>query len=334
MLGAAFGLAVNGLFPGVPAPPGAYALVGMAAVFAAGAHAPITAVLILFELTGDYRIILPLMLTVVIATLLSRRLLKGESIYTLKLSRRGVRLERGRDVDVMQGVTVGEVMTRQADVVTEDLTLVELSESFSNTGHHGFPVLDRHGKLWGIVTLTDLENAVAQEMPRSATVADIGTPREQLLVAFPDESLGTVLARLGRRGLGRLPVVSREDPSHLIGLVRRHDIIRGYNVALTRRAEIQHRTKRMHLRNLDGTEFIELTLSADDEAVGQSIRDIGQQMPRDSILVSIRRDGQVLIPHGNIVLQSGDHLTAFAHSEATEAVFECLRGRASSPGIT
>jgi len=334
MLGAAFGLAVNQLFPGVPAPPGAYALVGMAAVFAAGAHAPITAVLILFELTGDYRIILPLMLTVVIATLLSRRLLKGESIYTLKLSRRGVRLERGRDVDVMQGVTVEEVMTRQVDVVTEDLTLVELSESFSNTRHHGFPVLDKHGKLWGIVTLTDLENAVAQEMPRSATVADIGTPREQLLVAFPDESLGIVLARLGTRGLGRLPVVSRDDPSHLIGLVRRHDIVRGYNVALTRRAEIQHRTKRMQLRNLDGTEFIELTLSAADEAVGQSIREIGQQMPRDSILVSIRRDGQVLIPHGNIVLQSGDHLTAFVHSEATEAVFECLRGRAPSPGNT
>ena len=75
MLGAAFELAVNRLFPGVAAPPGAYALVGMAAVFAAAGHAPITAVIILFELTGDYRIILPLMLTVVIATLLSQWML-------------------------------------------------------------------------------------------------------------------------------------------------------------------------------------------------------------------------------------------------------------------
>ena len=88
-----------------------YALVGMAAVFAASAHAPIPAVIILFELTGDYRIILPLMLTVVISTLVSELILRGESIYTLKLSRRGVHLKRGRDVDILQGVTVGEAMT-------------------------------------------------------------------------------------------------------------------------------------------------------------------------------------------------------------------------------
>ena len=94
MLGAAFQLALIRIFPALLAPAGAYALVGMAAVFAAGAHAPITAVLILFELTGDYRIILPLMLTVVVATTLAQRMLGGESIYTLKLTRRGVRLRR------------------------------------------------------------------------------------------------------------------------------------------------------------------------------------------------------------------------------------------------
>jgi CIC family chloride channel protein len=96
MLGAAFALVLEAAFPGIPAPPGAYALVGMAAVFAASAHAPITAILILFELTGDYRIILPLMLTVVVATVLAQRLLHGESIYTLKLTRKGVRLQHGR----------------------------------------------------------------------------------------------------------------------------------------------------------------------------------------------------------------------------------------------
>ena len=102
MLGTAFELVARAIFPGILAPPGAYALVGMASVFAASAHAPITAILILFELTGDYRIILALMLSVVIATLVAQKLLGGESIYTLKLSRRGVRLQAGRDVDIMQ----------------------------------------------------------------------------------------------------------------------------------------------------------------------------------------------------------------------------------------
>ena len=122
MLGTAFGLAANMAFPETTAPPGAYALVGMAAVFAASAQAPITAILILFELTGDYRIILPLMLTVVVATLLARRMLKGESIYTLKLTRRGVRLEQGRvrSGDSHLGLRADDLADRVPDVLPVD----------------------------------------------------------------------------------------------------------------------------------------------------------------------------------------------------------------------
>ena len=326
MAGSAIGIVVNRLFPGIPAPPGAYALVGMGAVFAGAAQAPITAVIMLFELTGDYRIILPLMLTVVIAVLVSRQLLDGESIYTLKLTRRGIHLQSGRDVDILQGVLVGEVMTRDVDTVPVDMTIVELSEVFSRTRHHGFPVLDKDGKLWGIVTITDLERAVDQNMPRRTTVAEIATPREQMLVAYPDEPVGVVLARLSTRGLGRMPVVSREDPDKLVGLIRRSDIIRAYNVALARRAEIQHRARRMQLRNLDGLEFIEVTLSESDKAVGRTLQDIAPEMPADCVLISIRRDGTVVVPHGNTVFQPGDHITAFVRTSEKPQLYQCLKG--------
>ena len=99
MLGTAFEIALRGFFPDIVAPPGAYALLGMASVFAASAHAPITAIIILGELTDDQAIVLPLMLSVIVATLVSRRLLRGQSIYTLKLTKRGVNIERGRDVE-------------------------------------------------------------------------------------------------------------------------------------------------------------------------------------------------------------------------------------------
>jgi len=108
MLGGLFGGLVHQWFPDITALPGAYALVGMAAVFSAAARAPISGVIILFEMTGDYRIILPLMLSTGIATLLGGYLEK-ESIYTMKLSRRGIHLRHGRDVDIMQGVQVSEV---------------------------------------------------------------------------------------------------------------------------------------------------------------------------------------------------------------------------------
>ena len=325
MLGTAFGLLLNRLLPGIPALPGAYALVGMAAVFAAAAHAPITAVLILFEMTGDYRIILPLMLTVVIATLVSQWILKGESIYTLKLTRRGVRLQHGRDLDVMQGVTVAEIMSQDVDTVPHDLTLPELSERFSQTRHHGFPVLDNVGRLWGVVTIEDLQRAISRNLPRRTTVAEIGT-HEPLLVAYPDEPMGAVLARLSTRGIGRLPVVDRDDPRHLVGLVRRNDIVNAYRVALARRAELQHRTKRMQLRNLDGTEFVELTLKEGDRAVGLAVSAIADLMPHDCVLVSIRRGPVILIPHGDTVLQADDHITAFVDISQTEKLHHCLHG--------
>jgi CIC family chloride channel protein len=332
MLGAAFGSLMNLLFPTISAPPGAYALVGMAAVFSASAHAPITAVIILFELTGDYRIILPLMLTVVIATFLARKLLKGESIYTLKLTRRGVSLQRGRDVDVMQGVYVQEVMVSEVDTVSFNLSLVDLSETFARTRHHGFPILDEDGRLWGMVTISDLEVAVAKKSPRRTPVTKIGTPFNRLVVAYPEETIGDVLRKMGPQGIGRLPVVSRSDARRLLGLIGRDDIIRAYEVAITRRAELSHRIQRMAFREAESTEFVEYALMSSDDAVGKSISELSPMLPQDCIIVSIHRDDQVIIPHGNTRLQSGDRLTAFVHSEATSSLFEALKTPDLPPG--
>jgi CIC family chloride channel protein len=323
MLGAAFGITANMLFPGITAPPGAYALVGMAAVFAASAQAPITAILILFELTGNYQIILPLMETVVIAALLGRRWLGGESVYTLKLSRRGIRLQLGRDVDLLQSVTVAEAMTRNPATVSATMTLPELASEFSSTRRHGFPVLDADDKLWGVVAVGDLKQALDAHLPSTTTVAEIGTSGN-VMVAYPDEPISAALARLGTRDVGRLPVVSREDPRKLVGVVRRRDVIRAYNMALARRAEIQHRARQIQLRNLDGAEFVAVTLKEGDAAVGKKVAEIAYSMPQDCVLVSIRRGKNLVIPHGNTVFQPGDRVTAFASNQDANWLHDCL----------
>jgi CIC family chloride channel protein len=129
---------------------------------------------------------------------------------------------------------------------------------------------------------------------------------------------------MSRHGFGRLPVVSRDDQKHLVGLVQRRDIVKAYNLALTKRAEIQHRTKRMQMRNIDGTEFVDLTLKNDSSAVGNTIGQIAENLPNDCIFVSIRRDGQVLIPHGQTELQSCDQITAFIQSKDVEKLYQCL----------
>ena len=149
------GLLFAMLVPGVPGPPGAYALVGMGAVFAGATQASMTGVLIIFEMTGDYKIILPLMLAVVTATLLSGRLLRGETIYSLKLTRRGVRLRQGRALDVLEGVRVEEVMS-QSVTVLPDTPLDGLDEFFLKANRNACPVVDDEGRLAGIVSLSDL----------------------------------------------------------------------------------------------------------------------------------------------------------------------------------
>lgn len=325
MLGTAFELSTRFIFPELVAPPGAYALVGMAAVFAASAHAPITAIIILFELTGDYRIILPLMLTVVVATLISQRLLKGESIYTLKLSRRGVHLKTGFDTDVMRSIEVNEAMTRSLDSVSENMTLAELSSFFSQTHHHGLPVLDENGKLWGIVTVSDLDLAVEQNKPGDLKIADIATKRKDLLVAYPDESMGEALVRMGIRGVGRLPVVSRDDPVHLLGLIRRADIIRAYNLGITRRAETQKQTSKFKEIDLEQANFVTFEIAEEAGVVGKYLKDFASCLPDQCVIVSIQRSGNVLFPRGKTVFRAGDRVTAYIRNEDVAFLRECLQ---------
>lgn len=327
MLGSAFGAFVNAVAPFNSAPPGAYALVGMGAVFAAAAHAPLTAIIILFELTGDYRIILPLMLTVVVATLLSRKLLARESIYTLKLSRRGIRIRSGRDVDLMRGVHVSEVMTTEVDSVSHDLTVVGFSGVLSKGRHRRFPILDDSGDLVGMVTASDLDQAIQADVPRNTTVSQIGKSLRGLVVAYPDESIGDVLVKMGLRGLGRLPVVSRSNPRKLVGLIAREDIIRAYQIALTRRAELTHRVRRAEKKEGEGTEFVEVQIADGDRSLGKSIHEVSHSLPNECILVSINRDGKIIIPHGDSVLLAGDILTVFSRTSVTETLLKSLKGK-------
>ncbi len=318
MLGAAFGVVMHAVMPFTPAPAGAYALVGMGAVFAAAAQAPMTAVIILFELTGDYRIILPLMLTVVVATLLARKIMHRQSIYTIKLSRRGVNLRFGRDIDVLQGVQVSEVMRTEIDTLDHNLSLKGFSESLGRKHHQGFPILDDEGQLWGIVTVSDLENAVRAHMPKKTVVSQIGTAFDDLVLAYPDESIGDVLIKMGPRGLGRIPVVSRENPLQLIGLVGRHDAIRAYNIAMVRRSELGQRIRRTEQERSQGMEFLELLLEEGHRAVGKSISDLACDLPEECIVVSIHRNSKVIIPHGHTVLRDGDVITIYTRSDLVQ----------------
>jgi len=229
MLGSAFGVGVHTLLPTATTESGAYGLVGMGAVFAAAAHAPITAILILFEMTRDYLIIVPLMLAVVVSTFVARRL-SQESIYTLKVKRKGIEIAEG-EADPLQLVRVREVMSRDFPTVPPEMPIKKLLTELEKTGHHGFPVVDREGHLYGCVTLSDVEEAMKRGSP-DLKVRDIATRNP--ITAYPNETVRKVLAKLGGMDVGRIPVVDDRDPTRLLGVLRRHDIVRAYTKAVAR----------------------------------------------------------------------------------------------------
>ena len=226
VVGGAYGSIVHAAFPAVTAASGAYATVGMAVVFAAAARAPITAIVILFEMTLDYKIMLPLMLATVVATVVAAKI-EPESIYTLKLVRRGINFGAHRRPQAAPSPTMRDLMKPVGVLPTArlDTTLEELAGLFRDSGYAGVPVLDKNGALAGVVTWGDLERAVptASEV---ATVADIYTA--EILTAHPDDHLDVVLARPGYLEVGRIPIVDPADPRRLLGLVRRPEILRAY----------------------------------------------------------------------------------------------------------
>jgi CIC family chloride channel protein len=238
MLGGCFGNLVNYAFPLSTAPAGAYALVGMGAVFAGVVRAPLTAMLILFELTRDYSLILPLMLACVISNVISTHL-HEESIYTELLRRRGHIIRAGTEINLMESLTVRDNMVRDVLVLNVKDTAADLLNLMQKSKHAGFPVLDDQGKLAGIVTLHDMRDKVEQgELEKPVTqimTKDVAT-------AYPDETLDIVLKRLAAHDVGRLPVVSKNDGITLTGIITRSDIVKSYDREIVNRMQTEKKS--------------------------------------------------------------------------------------------
>jgi chloride channel protein, CIC family len=321
VLGGSFGKLVHQWMPSVTASSGAYALVGMGAVFAGAARAPITAIIILFEMTGDYKIILPLMFATAVSTLVSARLSK-ESIYTVKLKRRGVDIDAGQDLNLMRSIRIGEAMTAASELTTVrlDTSLEELATLFQTSHFQGFAVLDERSDLVGIVALSDLERSLTEDQA-AGTVGDICTRR--LITAYPDEALEDVIAKIGFRDVGRIPVVDRSNPRRLLGMAYRADIIGAYTLGLMDKQKREDQLERIRLEQATSARLLELDLKDGDTAVDKRLGEL--RIPADCLIISIRRWGRTVVPRGETEFIAGDHVVALVTPGKEDQLKKCLQ---------
>jgi CIC family chloride channel protein len=225
MLGAAYGAVAHDVVPGVAVVAGAYGLVGMGAVFASSARAPITAVLIIFELTGDYRIILPLMIAIIVATALSNHLTK-DTIYTLKLRRRGIDIDKPPGT-LMAWISVGEAMGELPRPLTPEQPLRTVLDRFAGERAEALPVIDPDGTLLGIVTAADVEQAIGASR-EGLTASSLVHQAPELRV---DESLEDAVRALALTDDEGLPILDA-DGEHMVGWLTHRRLLRAYHARL------------------------------------------------------------------------------------------------------
>lgn len=225
--GGAVGVALTRLFPHAGLHPETYALVGMGAMIAGATDAPITGILLVFEMTNDYAMVLPLMLAVVVCHRVSRRLVP-DSLYSGWLRRRGKTLGHGEDQDALAGLLVGDVYDVSPIAVTEDTPVASLLEQLGHTDQPALPVVDVDGRVTGVITPGELARAArdvhtleANKVGDLLLAVDLARPSETVTTA---DSLFVAIRQLGVRGAAAIPVV---DPAsgRLAGLLTRAHVL-------------------------------------------------------------------------------------------------------------
>jgi len=321
-LGGAVGTVVHFLWPGASGGPGAYALVGMGAVVAAGTHAPITAIVIIFELTGDYKIILPLMISCIIATLLATRIQQA-SIYTLKLLRRGVDVRQGLSTNVLEHLRAADAMRSDPLQVGQAEGLIPVLSRFVEKPGESIFVVTPGQELKGTITTDDIRPLLEDpQSVRTLIIAGDMMRETGFPIFHPDDPLDEVMRRFGTYRF-QAPVV---DGSRLVGTLWPHDVIEAYNGEILKRDMAS--TMSTTIGNGPKTRVLPgaCDISLADVPVPQSFvgRSLGSLDIRNRYMVTVllikRRDsrGECIVdqlPDAGFILEDGDVLLVMGADE-------------------
>ena len=231
VMGSAFGYLATLAFPDLASNSGLYAIVGMGAVSSAILGAPISTILIIFELTGDYQITLALMVAVVTANLITHHFLKSTSFFHLQLKRKGKDFEGGRAMNLSRQVLVKKIMKQDFATVGGDTDIDRIKELIINLRYNNLFVLDDNFIIHGIITLTELRESYQQNDEltdqNAATIC-----RRQTFHLSPNDTLEQAIYLFKQTGEDRIAVISDDDQAEIVGVLSHRNLLRTYNKVL------------------------------------------------------------------------------------------------------
>ncbi len=227
MLGSAYGALVHGINPDFTASPETYALVGMGAVAGAVMQAPLTNILMLFELTNDYTIILPIMITCIVSAY-TFRIFNIDSIYIQKLLKEGINIKHGREVSILNAIKVNDVLSKDVTAIPEGMPFRKILETISYSKNFYFPVVNSQGEMSGILSFHMIREMIFEEDLGDLIVAN-DLKVKSVLTLTPENNLNQAMEMFAKLDVEQLPVVHRDDPQRVIGMVNRGEVVAAYN---------------------------------------------------------------------------------------------------------
>ncbi|NMX22925.1 CBS domain-containing protein [Dissulfurirhabdus thermomarina] len=329
--GGVLGTFVHHAFPAVTAASGAYALVTMGAVVAAATHAPITAIIMIFELTDEYTIIPPLMAACVVSTLLAT-LLEKDSIYTVKLRRRGVDLAREEDPNVLKSVRVRDVMDPLPAIIPGTTPFREVLDVILRRGRGAFFVVNMEEELLGTLSLEDVRFFAFQREDLQGVVVAADMVHPDVPRVTTEDTLDVAVQILAEGGRDEIAVVDPENPRRIVGSLLEKDVLRAYSREIYRRdlaGAVASATAALdRVRHVDiGDGYLLAELPAPRSFVGRTLRELDIRVRYGLQILFVRtRDGdaapRVLVPLGEYRVRDRDVLVAAGPRQAVEELMD------------
>ncbi len=342
VLGSAFGSGCENLFPETTSGTGAYALVGMAAMVAGTTQAPLTAILMIFELTGDYQILLPLMFACAVATVVGR-LLHRESIYTEPLVDRGVRLGGRLEELVMDRIQVRDIMRAGAPPASGNDTIEAILARLKEEGRKELYVVDDGGRLQGTVSLAELSEYLDKPEERK-TVRAADAAYEHVPVLHQDDRLSDAIGRWSKVSRDRLPVVDGRETRRYVGELSAGDIIALYSQEVLRKEARLARFESPDDRGRSETTYVELPseyvvalVTLPGSFPPTTIRELGPRTRFGINVIEVKRPApgateRRIIPGPDTEVRGGDSLIVVGRPGDIAHLRESAIGGATSGG--